>query len=79
MVVVHFSNFTFCFDTKKMLTVMAEQESIEDFYRKYIEDGEWYFTDNEKLIGQAQIKLWFAMVFGFVQILPWVILVGSIE
>lgn len=78
MVVVHFSVFTFGFDAEKMLNFGAEND-FEKFYSKYIRDGEFFFKENEEKIAQAQNKLLFAMIFGFVQIIPWVIMVGGIE
>jgi hypothetical protein len=77
MVVVHYSNFTFSFDTKLMLEKINDSSNYKSFLRSYILDGEWYFSDNERLISEAQTKLWFAMVFGFCQILPWIILLRS--
>ncbi len=78
MVLVHFSVFTFGFDVEKMLNFGSEND-FEEFYSKYIKDGEFFFKENEEKIAQAQNKLWFAMVFGFVQIIPWVIMVGGIK
>lgn len=70
-VVVHYSNFTFSFNCEKMLGSDAALSGEIDFYEKYVRDGEWFFQDNERLISDAQSKLWFSMVFGCVQILPW--------
>lgn len=79
MVVVHTSSFTFSFDTNTMLNKSAEFENFEKFLQSYISDGEWFFSDNEKMISDAQSKLWFAMVFGFSQIIPWIVLLRSAE
>ena len=78
MVLVHFSVFTFAFDVEKMLNFGVEND-LEKFYSTYIKDGEFFFKENEDKIAQAQNKLLFAMVFGFVQIIPWVIMVGGIK
>jgi hypothetical protein len=77
-VVVHHSEFTNSFDTRIMLKYNNKGEKA--FYRDYINDGEWFHDDNERLIGLAQTKLWFAMVFAFAQIIPWtIVLSGAIN
>ena len=45
----------------------------EEFFEKYVNDGEWFFADNEKKIEIAQRYLWFALVLAWVQLLPWLI------
>jgi hypothetical protein len=77
LVAIHYSNFTFSFDTEKMLARISDSVSADLFLEGYIRDGEWYFRDNEKLIEVAQQKLWFAMLFGFSQIIPWLMLLRS--
>lgn len=78
-VVIHYSNFTFSFNCEKMLGIDPEVFCDDGFYSKYVRDGEWYFEDNERLITDAQSKLWFAMVFGFTQILPWFLFLNGVH
>lgn len=74
-VVIHFDDFTFFFDTEQMLAFKDRNDSsILHFYALYVKDGEWFFRDNEKKISKAQTLLFWAMVLGFVQILPWLML-----
>lgn len=69
-VVIHYKTFTTSFDTEIMHN-LSKKHSDESFFLTYIKDGEWYFRDNEKKIGEAQSLLWFAMVFAFSQTIPW--------
>lgn len=76
-VIIHTIEFTFSFNTSKMLTNLSNLSSRKDFLRKYIDDGEWYFDENEKLIAKARMNLTFSLIFGFVQILPWIAIVSK--
>lgn len=72
MVVIHFHDFTFGFDGIRMLE-LSKALRQEEFFEKYVNDGEWFFADNEKKIEIAQRYLWFALVLAWVQLLPWLI------
>ena len=73
-VVVRWSNFTFSFDTETMLNKVDRCIDITDWYVLYAKDGNWFFEDNEKKIGYAQNCLWWAMVLGWAQTFPWLML-----
>lgn len=75
LVVIDWHEFTFAFDTEKMLEIGAQKGSEEAFYESYVTDGEWFFRDNEKKIELAQSRLWWAMVLGWAQIIPWIVLI----
>lgn len=77
MVVVHTYDFTFSFDAVKMINRSRSAPSFDAHLENYVNDGEWFFRDNERMIGHAQSLLWFAMIFGFAQILPWMIMLGA--
>ncbi|MCB2135813.1 MAG: hypothetical protein KDE08_07685 [Rhodobacteraceae bacterium] len=78
LVLVGWRPFTFEFDIEKLLDRRGEYPTTKDFYVKYSRDGEYYFKQSESSIQEAQNMLWFAMLLGWVQILPWLmILLGS--
>jgi hypothetical protein len=78
LVLIGWRDFTFAFNTIVMLNRKPDYPNIEEFYCKYVRDGEYYFGENEKGIQNAQNMLWFSMVLGWAQIVPWIIvLVGS--
>lgn len=77
-VIIHTNEFTFSFNAPRMLSNLKNQPSRGEFVKKYVDDGEWFFEDNEKLILRARLNLTFSLIFGFVQIFPWIgILVGA--
>lgn len=78
-VVVHTHNFTFCFDTHKMLQHVGNSACVDSFLGTYVSDGEWYFEENEKLIAIARNNLFFSFLFGFSQIIPFAVLVMGVE
>jgi len=76
LVLTDYDEITTSFDTKKMLKKYSEMNS-EAFFESYVSDGEWYFADNEKKIGVAQNHLRWGMLLVFLQIIPWLIVVGG--
>jgi hypothetical protein len=77
LVVTDTHRFYFFFDTNIMLQRLNVERSTEEFFKNYISDGEWYCENNEKLIARARSQLWFSLVFGFSQIVPWICLISS--
>ena len=73
MTMLHRYNFTFTFDAVKMLE-NRQTLSADEFQKLYVEDGEWYFADNEKMISLAHGNLFFAVILGWAQIFVWVML-----
>lgn len=73
VVVANGQDFTFSFDTAKMID-FCKSESETAFFSRYANDGEWYFRENEVAISKAQSQLFWATVFGWVQIVPWLLL-----
>lgn len=72
MVVIHFNDFTFSFNASKMLA-LSKCLTEAEFFEKYVEDGEWYFGDNERKISIAQTYLLFAIILAWAQLIPWLI------
>lgn len=73
MTIVHQSDFTFAFDAEKMKQKMDDNDN-DEFFSQYIEDGEWFFNDNEVKIGLAQTHLFWAIVLGWAQMFAWLLL-----
>lgn len=78
-VIIHTNEFTFSFDTAKMLRNLRNLPSRSEYLEKYVEDGEWFFVDNERLISHARSNLIFSLIFGFLQILPWIAIVLTVR
>ncbi|PYC48854.1 hypothetical protein DI396_01830 [Litorivita pollutaquae] len=76
-VVVWLEDVTFSFDGPTMFEIYDELNDTDAFYRKYAEDGESYFGENEVKISKAQHRLWMAMVLGWGQIIPWSTIIRS--
>lgn len=74
MALVHTYDFTFSFNTEKMLRY-GKTYGTKRLFEQYVEDGEWFFEDNERNIAIAQSQLFFATVFGWIQVLPWILLI----
>lgn len=74
LVVTSREEFHFSFNARR-LRVEGRRKSSEEFYRYYVKDGEWYFNDNEKKIGRAQSQLLWAIMLGWAQIFPWLLLI----
>ena len=79
MVVVSWSEFTFSFDALKLLEKGRNSHSHGEFFEEYVRDGEWFFKDNESKLSLAQNQLWWAMVLGWVQIAPWLLIIVGKE
>jgi hypothetical protein len=80
LVVVQVYDFTFSFQTEKMLLALRTSQSPSRFIARYVEDGEWFFVDNEQLIAKARANLWCSMVAGFAQIVPWMmVMIGVLK
>lgn len=78
LVVVRWYEFTFSFSGLKMLENMDLEDAEDNFFRQYVADGEWFFLDNETKIGLAQSLLFLAMVFGFAQMIPWILIIRGV-
>ncbi len=74
-VLIWLDEFTFSFDPPKILEESKKHPSIENLLAAYSRDGAWFFQDNERKISNAQNRLWWAMVLGWAQIIPWVVLI----
>lgn len=77
LVVVELHDFTFSFDSNIMMSERDKHSSDERFFAAYVRDGEWFFADNEAKISFAQGRLWWAMVLGWAQIIPWIVLTAG--
>lgn len=76
-VVAHTYYFTFSFNTEKMLLNFRKSEGESEFIEKYLTDGEWFFKDNEALIAKAKTNVILSLIFGFSQIIPWLLITGG--
>ena len=74
LVIVHQRDFTFSFNTRKMIENL-KGKNAQDFFDEYANDGEWYFNDNESQIREAQSQLFWAVLLGWTQIIPWLLLI----
>ncbi|MEO0668752.1 MAG: hypothetical protein AAFZ99_12650 [Pseudomonadota bacterium] len=63
---------SFSFDAVLMLEKRHELSEAE-FFRLYVTDGEWYFTDNERKIDRAQSYLFFSVTLGWSQVFAWIL------
>ena len=79
LVVIQLDECHFSFNTSKMVENISEFATDKDYFVSYAQDGEWYFQDNEGRIARAQCNLWWAMVLGWSQIVPWIVIIGSAE
>jgi len=74
LVLTGYRDFTFSFDAKTMLSEQDDLDTEAKFFCNYIKDGEWFFGDNEKKINEAQNMLWWSIVLGCCQFIPWLLL-----
>lgn len=74
-VLIWYEKFTFGFDPKTMLEEARKHPSLENFFAAYVRDGKIFFAQNEKKIESAQNRLWWAMVLGWAQVIPWIVLI----
>lgn len=73
LVVIAWRDFTFAFNTEIMIKKSEYYTTDKEFLVAYIKDGEWFFGENEKSIAIAQNQLLWAMILGWAQIVPWLI------
>lgn len=78
LVLIGLDDFTFSFSSTAMLNLKNKHGNDNLVFEELVSDGEWYFMDNEAKIGNAQSLLWWSMMMGTSQIVPWILLlIGS--
>jgi hypothetical protein len=79
MVLVNREEVTFSFETEILLRNQSKHPSLENLFACYVSDGELFFRRNESVISRIQWTLWWATVLGWVQIIPWIIIILEVS